>query len=263
MMSIASGSSGNCIYIGSDRTHILIDAGISRKKVVEGLKKLDLCMDDMDAILVTHEHSDHTKGIGVISRKDEIPLYATRGTMEGIMSTPKLGEISGDLFHQVRIDEDFCINDLMVHPFGISHDANEPCAYTVSCGNHRMGVVTDLGKYDDYIIENLQGMEAFLVEANHDIRMLQVGSYPYYLKQRILGDRGHLSNEASGRLLGRILNDNVKGVLLGHLSAENNFADLAYETVKLEIDMGDTPYRSGDFCIQVAGRNESSAIFEV
>lgn len=263
MMSIASGSSGNCIYIGSDNTHILIDAGISRKRIIEGLKKADISLSDISAVLVTHEHSDHISGLGVISRKEELPIYASCGTIDGIRSASSLGEMPQDIFHMVNADEDFSIGDLTIHPFRVSHDAKEPFAYSVVHNAHKMGVITDLGKYDDYIISNMDGMEAILVEANHDIRMLQVGSYPYYLKQRILSDTGHLSNESSGRLLGELLNDRLKGIILGHLSKENNYAELAYETVRLEIDMGDNEYRSGDFYMEVAGRNEPSGIIEV
>lgn len=263
MMSIASGSSGNCIYIGSDNTHILIDAGVSRKRIVEGLHKADIDIKDISAILVTHEHSDHISGLGVVSRKDEVPIYASAGTIDGILAQSSIGRMPEGLCHSVEADRDFKINDLTVHPFRVSHDANEPYAYSVECDGHHMGVVTDLGKYDDYVISNMKNMEALLIEANHDVRMLQVGSYPYYLKQRILGDKGHLSNESSGRLLGELLNDRLKGIMLGHLSKENNYAELAYETVRLEIDMGDTGYKAGDFKMEVAGRSCPSDIIEV
>ena len=263
MMSIASGSSGNCIYIGSENTHILIDAGVSRKRIAEGLKAVDLSLSDISAIMVTHEHSDHISGLGVVSRKEEIPIYSTAGTIAGIEASTTLGEMPEGICHTICADQDFTLNDLTIHPFHVSHDANEPVAFSVSCGAHRMGVITDLGKYDDYIVENMHGMEAILIEANHDVRMLQVGSYPYYLKQRILGERGHLSNESSGRLLGELLNDDIKGVMLGHLSKENNYAELAYETVRLEIDLGECSYKAGDFPIAVASRSEHSDIIEV
>ncbi len=263
MMSIASGSSGNCIYIGSDNTHILIDAGVSRKKIVEGLKRADLSLSDISAIFVTHEHIDHIKGIGVISRKEETPIYATAGTIEGIRGTSSLGAVSEEVYHIVNADQEMQIDDLCIHPFTISHDANEPVAYTVTSGNEKMSVITDLGKYDDYIVDNLKGSNSLLIEANHDIKMLQVGSYPYYLKQRILGDRGHLSNETSGRLLSDLLCDNLKNVMLGHLSKENNYEQLAYETVRLEIDLGDNGYKASDFAISVAPRDVPSEIFEL
>ena len=263
MMSIASGSSGNCIYIGTDNTHILVDAGISRKRIVEGLKVADISIDDISAILVTHEHIDHIKGLGVISRKEAIPIYTTSGTARGIMGCSSLGEISADICHIVEADCNFTINDMVIHPFMISHDANEPVAYTVTSGGKKAGIITDLGMYDDYIVDNLDGANALLVEANHDINLLQVGSYPYYLKQRILGNKGHLSNEASGRLVNRLLNDDLKGIMLGHLSKENNYEKLAFETVRLEIDMGENNYKAGDFPISVANREMPSDMIEM
>ncbi len=263
MMSIASGSSGNCIYIGSDNTHILIDAGVSRKKIAEGLKKADLSMADISAIFVTHEHIDHTKGIGVISRKDNTSVYSTQGTIDGIFGTSSLGEMDRSLFHSIRPEEDILLNDLRIHPFSVSHDANDPVAYTVECGNRKMGIVTDLGFYDSYIVDQMQGCQAMLVEANHDINLLQVGSYPYHLKQRILGNKGHLSNETSGKMISQLLNDNVQDIFLGHLSKENNYDKLAFETVRLEIDMGENDYKANDFRIEVAHRSEPSRIINL
>jgi phosphoribosyl 1,2-cyclic phosphodiesterase len=138
-----------------------------------------------------------------------------------------------------------------------------PVAYRFQQDKKRMAVATDLGTYDDYTVECLQGMDVLLLEANHDINMLQVGPYPYALKQRILGNKGHLSNELSGKLLSKLLNDNLKMVFLGHLSRENNLAELAYETVRLEISMADNPYKPDDFPIYVANRSELSRLVEI
>lgn len=136
-------------------------------------------------------------------------------------------------------------------------------AYLVSDGRHRVGVVTDLGYYDADIVSHMEGLDALLLEANHDIHMLQVGAYPYPLKQRILGERGHLSNETSGQLLGQILHDGMQHILLGHLSKENNYDELAYETVRLEISLGDNPYRGNDFPIEVAKRDRPSSLIRL
>ena len=152
---------------------------------------------------------------------------------------------------------------MTIHSFSVSHDANEPVAYSVYCDNNKASGITDLGYYDDYIIDNLENSDMMLVEANHDINMLLIGSYPYYLKQRILGDRGHLSNELSGRLLCDILHNNLRSVLLGHLSKENNYEELAYETVKLEVTLGQNPYKGDDIPIAVAKRDQVSAVIEV
>lgn len=262
LISIASGSSGNCIYVGTENTHILVDAGISYKKIEEGLNHIGLTMKDIDAVLVTHEHIDHIKGIGVINRKTGTPVYSTRGTLQGITENTLIGKISLDAFNTIETDRSFCIGDINVNPFHTYHDAKEPCAYTFSAEGKRAGVVTDLGKYDDYIVNNLKDLNAILVESNHDVNMVQVGSYPYKLKQRILSDIGHLSNEACGCLLGRIINDNMKGILLGHISADNNYEALAYETVRTEIDMNDSPYKADDFEIRIADRNYVTKLVE-
>lgn len=258
MCSIASGSSGNCIYIGSENHHVLIDAGISGKRIDEGLKKLELKGEDIDALLVTHEHTDHIKSLGVIARKYGIPLYMTQGTWRAVQRMKNLGVIDADLFHPVRADENFTIGDLEIAPFYVSHDAAEPVAYRVNQGSRSAAVATDLGVYTEDTIRHLQGADVLLLEANHDIHMLEVGPYPYPLKQRISGDFGHLSNETAGKLLCRLLHDNLKAILLGHLSKENNFTELAYETVRLEVLLGDTPYQPDDFPMSVAGRDSLS-----
>ena len=147
--------------------------------------------------------------------------------------------------------------------FAISHDANEPSGYRIEQGGQSVAVATDLGIYDEYTVSKLQNLDAVLLEANHDIHMLEVGSYPYYLKQRVLGNRGHLSNELSGRLLCDILHENLKHVLLGHLSKENNYSELAYETVKMEVLLSDVPYKPGDFRMEVARRDVPSDIITV
>ena len=263
LCSIASGSSGNCIYVGSDTTHLLVDVGISGKKTEAGLHALDIDGRDIDGILLTHEHADHISGLGVLARKYEIPIYATRGTLDAVCSSTSLGKLDKELLYEIRADEKFVIKDLTVNPMHISHDAAEPVAYRIGYGQRKVGICTDLGVYNDYTVECLKGMDALLIEANHDVNMLQVGPYPYYLKQRILGDRGHLSNENSGRLLSRILHDKLQTIILGHLSKENNLPELAYEAVRMEITMGDNPYNASDFNIQVAGRSEVSCVIEI
>lgn len=263
LCSITSGSSGNCIYVGSTNTHLMIDSGISGKRIENGLNQLGLKTSDMNGILVTHEHSDHIGGLGVVARRYAIPIYATKGTIKEIKKSKSVGSIPDELFQEINEDEEFSINDLTIHPFSVSHDASQPVAYRISRGEKSIAIATDLGKYDDYIIDNLKDLDVLLLEANHDINMLQVGSYPYYLKQRILGDKGHLSNELSGRLLGKLISDKLKAVVLGHLSKENNYEELAYETVRLEISMGDTNYKPDDFYITVAKRDSISELISI
>ena len=263
LCSIASGSSGNCTYVGSEATHLLVDVGISGKRTESGLKELGLTGRDIDGILITHEHSDHINGLGVLARKYEIPIYATAGTIRAIRNSSGLEDLDEGLFHEVWEDRKLTLKDLTINPIHISHDAAQPVGYRISYGNRKVAVCTDLGIYNDYTVECLKGMDAVLLEANHDVNMLQVGPYPYYLKQRILGEKGHLSNENSGRLLCRILHDGLQTVVLGHLSKENNLPELAYESVRMEINMGDNPYKAGDFDIRVAKRSEVSPVVNI
>lgn len=263
LCSIASGSSGNCIYVGSDSTHLLVDTGISKKRIEESLAELEVKGEELNGILITHEHSDHIQGLGVFCRKYEVPIYATRGTIAGICACKTLGKMPEGLFREITTDEMFEIGDLTVKPFAISHDANEPTGFRIENEKKAVAVATDLGIYDDYIVENLKGLDAVVLEANHDIHMLEVGPYPYPLKRRVLGDHGHLSNELSGRLLCNILHDKMKYILLGHLSRENNFPELAYETVKLEVTMGNTPFDGNEIPLMVADRDKMSKILSI
>lgn len=260
MCSIASGSSGNCIYAGSDSTHLLIDTGISGKRTEKGLEELELSMRDIDGIFITHEHVDHIQGLGVLSRKYQIPIYCTEGTKRGILADRRIGDVEEALFQVVRPDRKYIVKDMAVTPIRISHDAADPVGYRISHGRQKGAVVTDLGVYNDYIVEHLKGMDILFLEANHDVNMLQVGPYPYPLKQRILGERGHLSNEASGKLLCRVLHDDLKAIVLAHLSKENNLPELAYETVRAEVTMSDLPYKAGDFPLYVAKRSDVSEV---
>ena len=257
--SIASGSSGNCIYAGSEHSSVLVDAGISGIRIERGLSSIDRTTRDVDAVLVTHEHSDHIKGVGVLARKYGLPIYATEGTARELKQNRQVGEIPEGLLRIIHADEAFAIGDLLIRPFEIPHDAAEPVGFRIECGGKSAAVATDMGCYTDYIVRNLENLDVLLLEANHDVRMLETGPYPYYLKRRILSDHGHLSNETSGQLLGRLLNDGIRHVFLGHLSKENNYEALAYETVCTEVTFGDNPYKAGDFEITIAGRDEPSA----
>lgn len=263
LASIASGSSGNCIYAGSQAAHILVDAGVSRKRIAEGLEKLELTFSDIDAIFVTHEHSDHIAALHTILKKYDIPVYATKGTIEGIHASDKKLEMTDCDFRVINADEAVTVKDLRIDPMKISHDAREPVAYRIGCGYNNVGIATDLGCYNEYTVECLKNMDLLLLEANHDIRMLQAGSYPYQLKRRILGDKGHLSNDKAGELLCRLLNDKLRGVILGHLSEQNNLPELAYETVRVDIEMSDNKYHACDFPITVADRHGISNIIEL
>ena len=232
--SISSGSSGNCIYAGSDTTSVLVDAGISGARIERGLNEIDMTTKDMDGI------------------------YATKGTIDYIKGSTSIGKIPTDLLHVICADMDFEIGDLRIHPFRISHDAAEPVGFRIIHDEKTCAVATDMGCFDDYTVDNLRNLDVLLLESNHDVRMLEAGRYPYYLKRRILSEHGHLSNETAGQLLGDLLHDNIRHVFLGHLSHENNYEALAYETVSQEVTNGDNPYNSKDFNITIAHRDRIS-----
>lgn len=163
---------------------------------------------------------------------------------------------------QVEADKEVRVKDLCINPMTISHDAAEPVGYRIGCGKKKACICTDLGCYTEYTVDCLKDSDVVLLEANHDVNMLQVGPYPYPLKQRILGNRGHLSNVSSGQLLGKIINDHMKAVFLGHLSKENNFPELAFETVKLELMSSDCDYHPEDLPVRIASRREPTAVVE-
>jgi len=228
---IASGSSGNSIYFGSGRTKILIDAGLSGKKIQDALKDIGVSGKDISGIFVTHEHIDHVKGIGVLSRRFDIPVYATEGTWNAMPSS--VGEIKPQNKRLVFENTEIVINDLRVKPYSIPHDALEPVGYSVSVDNFKASVATDIGHVTENIMENIKDCDLLLLESNHDIDMLKNGTYPYPLKKRILGKNGHLSNDMAGKLLAWAVcqNSKLRNVFLGHLSKENNTPDTAYSTV--------------------------------
>lgn len=263
LCSIASGSSGNCICVGSDEEHLLIDAGISGKRIENGLNSIDLTSRDMSGILITHEHNDHIAGLGVMARRYGLPIYATAGTIDAIQNTSSVGKIDEALFHEIKPEEPFTIGELTITPISISHDAADPVAYRIRSGGRSFAVVTDLGTYDEALIKKLKGLDALLLEANHDLHMLETGIYPYPLKRRIMGEKGHLSNESSGQLLCELLHDGFGTVMLGHLSKENNYEELAYEAVRLEVTMGDNPYKAEDFPMYVAKRDAVSPVIRM
>lgn len=260
--SIASGSKGNCLLYENNDVKLLVDAGISKKRIEEGMSECGSSLEEVNGILITHEHSDHISGLGVVSRKYHIPIYATKGTISKILEDSKVGTIDRDLFNEIEENKDFYMGSTLVTPFSISHDAAQPVAYRFDSDGKSMAVATDMGMYDDYIIGNLKGLDAVLIESNHDINMLQIGPYPYALKRRIWGNKGHLSNETCGNLLNEIISDRLKNVILGHLSKENNLPELAYETIRNEINMADGNYCADDISIQVASRIELSCQIE-
>ena len=260
--SLYSGSSGNSIFIGDKESKILIDAGMPGKKIDEAMKSIGQDPSKLDGIFITHEHSDHIKGLGVFLRKYQVPVYATEGTINCILNNKTVGKVDSDLFNVIKPDRDFSIKDIELLPLHISHDAADPVCYRFFEKEKSCAVVTDLGEYDDKLVSSLQNLDAALIESNHDVNMLQTGPYPYSLKQRIWGNKGHLSNEACGRLLNRLLSDRLKHILLGHLSEENNYPELAYQAVRNEINFSPDKYQADNLDIRVASRVKPSCLVE-
>ena len=228
--SLYSGSSGNSIFIASDNTRVLIDAGLAGKKIDEALKHIGEEASSIDGIFITHEHIDHIKGVGVLSRKYDIPIYANDNTWA--VMEKNIGKIKE---HNIRIMDrrsSIAIKDLEIRSFNIPHDAIAPVGYTVSSGGKNASVVTDFGVFTEEIRDNIIDSDIILLESNHDINMLRMGPYPYNLKLRVLGENGHLSNEDCGNaIVSLIKSDKKKQIMLGHLSGTNNHPDLAYQTV--------------------------------
>lgn len=230
LFSIASGSSGNCIYIGDDRTGFLVDAGISCKAILGSLKNIGICTDTIKALLVTHEHSDHIKSAGVVSRKLNIPIYANSKTWETMDGS--LGKIKSENIKIFETGSEFEIENVKIRPFSTPHDAIEPVGFSLNIKGIKIGFATDLGHFSQEVRDGLKNSDFVMLESNHDVEMLKAGSYPYFLKRRIMGEHGHLSNEAAGYAACELINSGINQIMLGHLSRENNFPQLAYETVK-------------------------------
>ena len=259
-MSIASGSSGNATYVGNNDTHLLIDSGVSKKKITEGLKRLGLALSDLDAILITHEHSDHICSLNTIRKSEDLPVYCTAGTASEIVR--KCSPDFNDNIQIIKSEKPFEIGSILIDPYDICHDASEPVCYRFKDNFSSCGIITDLGYYDQYLVNAFSECDAVIVESNHDIRMLEAGPYPYPLKRRIAGKYGHLSNEDAGKFISMLLNDHMKYVVLGHLSKKNNYADLAWITVRNCIEYSNSDYKAGDFHIEVASQEYGTDIYE-
>lgn len=226
--SLFSGSSGNCTYVSDGDTKLLVDAGVSGSKIIKALQEIDVKPEDIRGILVTHEHTDHIQGVGILSRKLDVPVYATEGTWNAMSS--KIGDVALKNTIEIEAGKDFYIGNLDVTPYAIPHDAAAPVAYNFMTRGKKAGVCTDLGFMPRQVFEKIHDCDVLLLEANHDLDMLNSGSYPYELKRRISGSKGHLSNETCGKTLVHMAGK-VKYVMLGHLSKENNTEELAFMTI--------------------------------
>ena len=248
-----SGSSGNAVYLGTDRGAVLIDCGMSGRQTLDAMRQADLDPAGLSALFITHEHSDHVKGAGILSRKLNLPIYATEGTWAGMETA--LGDVPAG--------ESFFIDDMEVVPFPIPHDAGDPVGYRIYTPRTSVAVATDLGFFAPQVEDAVAGAEAVLLESNHDPDMLTGNPhYPQHLKTRILGRKGHLSNESSAEAAIRLLRSGTRHLLLGHLSSENNTPDLAYRTVHAALEREGA--RIGqDVSLNVAPRFAPSCLYTV
>ena len=222
--SLISGSSGNSTLISDGKTHILTDCGMSGSRLKEALSAFGISPDNLSAILVTHEHIDHVKGVGVIARRYGTPIYATEKTIENL----NCGNIDDGLIHTITPDTDFEIGTFGIRPFSIPHDAVDPVGYSYFSKDEKFSLATDIGHMDEYILSNIMGSSRVLLESNHDVDMLQFGTYPFPLKQRILSDVGHLSNENAAMTAYKLIQSGTTSIALGHLSNENNTPEIAH-----------------------------------
>ena len=217
---LASSSGGNAALVRGGGALVLIDAGISARRIAQSLAQLGLSLAELSCVLITHEHSDHTAGLKTLTKKCGVPVYASRGTAQFL-------PCAGASIRPFFAGERFEVGGLTIRSFRTSHDAADSVGYRIDAPEGSLGILTDTGYVTEEAAETLEGVELLLLEANHDVEMLREGPYPYYLKQRILGDRGHLSNETAAEFALRCAANGTRDFLLAHLSAENNTPALA------------------------------------
>ena len=236
--SLYSGSSGNSLLVESENTKLLIDAGVSSKKIETALTNLNIDPASIDGILITHEHTDHVQGLGTFAKKFDLPVYVNQKTLDAM---PKQ-------------KEKFEIGDMQIKPFAIPHDAANPCGFNIFKDNKKISIATDIGHMTNGILKNLEDSIFVLLESNYDPEVLKFSRYPYILKSRIAGPNGHLPNETAGKTIAHLLQSGLKQAMLGHLSKESNFPELAYKTVVDEI-ISNSNYNENSLKLSVASRD--------
>lgn len=258
--SFASGSSGNCYMITDGEDALLIDAGISGKRILGGLDETGILRDSVRAVLVTHEHSDHIKSLPIVTKKlSEVLVYANERTWENI--NRPVDEERKRIF---ITEEPFQIGGMTVKPFAVSHDAAEPVGFSIFSKGKQISLLTDSGCISEKLYGEICGADLLLLEANHEKEMLLFGRYPYRIKQRILGEKGHLSNISAGECLCKIIRENPKErrVILGHLSHENNTPEMAMQAIVNTLEES-CIYVGGDLKLEIARRDCIGPVYEV
>lgn len=257
--SLYSGSSGNSLFVESKNTKILIDAGVSSKKIEQALLDINVDPSSLNGILITHEHSDHVQGLGTLSKKYDLPVFVNQETLDAM---PKQKDkISEKNIKTFKVCDKFSIGDLDIKPFSIPHDAANPCGFNIFKGDKKISIATDIGHMNNYILKHLEESLFIMIESNYDPEVLKCSSYPFKLKSRIAGPTGHLSNEIAGKTISYLLKSGLKNAMLGHLSKESNFPELAYKTVVDELLTSN--YDETSLSLSVASRDSHSKIVSI
>ena len=256
--SLASGSSGNSYIVKTEETLLVVDAGISCRKIINGIEAIGCTMEEADGVLLTHEHIDHVKSVGTVCKKlSNARFYASAGTFIDIEE-----KIPEERRTVITAGSAFTIGDIEVKPFHLSHDAKETTGYAFHCEGKSIAIVTDTGVVTEEIHDHVASADILVLEANHDVEMLRFGRYPYMVQQRILGEFGHLSNDLAAEELKRIFREDGKyrQVFLAHLSKENNFPELALQTIKNALDEENLMI-GRDLGLEILPRDTQSALY--
>ena len=257
--SLYSGSSGNSLFVQTENTQILIDAGVSSKKIETALDNLQIDPNSIDGILITHEHSDHVKGLGTFAKKFNVPVFVNNKTLDSMPE--QKNKLNQNTIKNFIVGDKFEINDLTIKSFQIPHDAANPCGFLISKNDKSIGIATDIGHMTNKILKELEPSDFILIESNYEPEILKFSSYPYILKTRIAGPNGHLPNEEAGKTISYLLKNNLKQAMLGHLSKENNFPELAYKTVVEELISSN--YKENSLTLSVASRDIPGNIIKI
>lgn len=257
--SLYSGSSGNSFLVQSENINILVDAGVSGKKIVDALASLNVGIENISAILVTHEHTDHTQSIATLSKKYNIPVYANKKTWEAMPD--KKEKMQKENISYFNNNKPFTLKDITIFPFDIPHDAADPCGFSISDKSSQISIATDIGHMTNSILDNMKNSKFILLESNYEPDVLKCSSYPYKLKERIFSPMGHLSNIDAGKTISYLSKFGEKNIMLGHLSRENNFPELAYNSVLEEMKNNNCIMKN--ITLEVADRFTPSKFYEV
>ncbi|MCI8759926.1 MAG: MBL fold metallo-hydrolase [Clostridia bacterium] len=258
--SLYSGSSGNSLFVETSHTKLLIDAGVSSKKIENALLDIGIEPCNIDGILVTHEHIDHVQGLGTFSKKFNLPVFVNQETLDAM---PKQRDkIDTNNIKTFKISDKFSIGDLEIKPFSIPHDATNPCGFNIWKEDKKISIATDIGHMTNDILKHLEESLFIMLEANYDPEVLRCSSYPFNLKSRIAGPTGHLSNEIAGKTISYLLKSGLKNAMLGHLSKESNFPELAYQTVMDEL-LTNQYFDTNCLGLNVASRDNPSKLITI